>query len=134
MPATEELRRLALEWNRAWNSRDPSRLARFFAPGSTFSEPSLAGPMDGAEGVAASATKTWSEWPRAVFESVSVTVEGARVVIEWRTSATHKTGLEHVLEGVDVLEVSQGLVTSCRSYYDTRTHTPDPARRRRAPR
>jgi ketosteroid isomerase-like protein len=127
---TDQLRRLGLSWNEAWNSRDVSRLTRFFAPRSTYYEPSLSGPMPGAEGVTASAEKTWDDWPRAVFSAVTVTVEDPRVVVEWRTSAAHKSGLQHLLEGVDILEVDGDLVTACRVYYDTRVEVP-PARRAR---
>lgn len=125
---TDQLRRLAMAWNEAWNSRDVARLTRFFAARSTFYEPSLSGPMPGAEGVTASAAKTWGDWPRAVFHPVSITIEPPRVVIEWRTSAAHRTGLQHLLEGVDILEVEGELVTSCRVYYDTRVEVP-PAKR-----
>ncbi len=124
MSRHEELRRLALAWNEAWNSRDPARLAGFFAPGSSFCEPNLPAAVDGAEGVTASATRTWSEWPHTVFEPISITVDEQRVVIEWRTTLSHKTGLAHVLEGVDILEFEGNLVASCRSYYDTRTRAP----------
>lgn len=124
---TDELRRIGQAWNEAWNSRDPSRLASFFAPGSTFSDPSLAGPMDGPEGITAAAIRTWSEWPHAVFDVISITSQDRRVVIEWRTTEANRSGLEHVLEGVDVLEIEDGRVAACRSYHDTRT------RIRRAP-
>ena len=123
MSRAEELRRLGLAWNQAWNSRDPEQLVRFFAHESTFYEPSLPAPTSGREGVAASATRTWSEWPGAVFEAVSVTVEDPRVVVEWRTSATHRTGLQHLLEGIDVLELDGDRVVACRTYYDTHTRT-----------
>jgi hypothetical protein len=121
---TDQLRRLGLAWNEAWNSRDVSRLTRFFAPRSTFYEPSLSGPMPGTEGVSASAEKTWGDWPRAVFEPITITVEDPRVIVEWRTSAAHRTGLQHLLEGVDILEVDGDLVTACRVYYDTRVEPP----------
>ena len=125
----DDLRQLGLAWNEAWNSRDVSRLTRFFAPRSTFYEPSLSGPMGGVEGVSASAAKTWSDWPRAVFDAISVTVEEPRVIVEWRTSAAHKSGLEHLLEGVDILEVGDGdLVIACRVYYDMRVEKPRPRR------
>jgi hypothetical protein len=129
----DQLRRLALSWNEAWNSRDVSRLTRFFAPRSTFYEPSIAGPMPGADGVTASAEKTWADWPRAVFSPVTITVEDSRVIIEWRTSAAHRSGLQHLLEGVDILEVEADgdLVTSCRVYYDTRLEVPAAARKPR---
>src|SRR6266545_4090655 len=128
MSRTEELRRLGMAWNEAWNSRDPAQLVRFFAPGSSFYEPSLSAPMSGPEGIAASAARTWSEWPRAVFEPMSVTVEDPRVVVEWRTRAVHRNGLEHLLEGVDILEFEAHLVMACRTYYDTRTHIPSRGR------
>jgi len=121
---TDQLRRLGLAWNEAWNSRDVSRLTRFFAPRSTFYEPNVAGPMPGVEGVTASAEKTWADWPRAVFSPVTITVEDPRVIIEWRTSAAHRTGLQHLLEGVDILELDGDLITSCRVYYDTRVQPP----------
>ena len=121
---TDQLRRLGLAWNEAWNSRDVSRLTRFFAPRSTFYEPSLAGPMPGIDGVTASAEKTWADWPRAVFAAITITVEEPRVIIEWRTSAAHRTGLQHLLEGVDILEFDGDLVASCRVYYDTRVEAP----------
>ncbi len=121
---TDQLRRLGLSWNEAWNSRDVSRLTRFFAPRSTFYEPSISGPMPGVDGVTASAEKTWADWPRAVFSAVTITVEEPRVIIEWRTSAAHRSGLQHLLEGVDILEVDGDLVTSCRVYYDTRVEPP----------
>lgn len=124
MARAHELRRLGQAWNEAWNSRDPAQLARLFADGSTFYEPNLSESMGGAEGVVASATRIWSEWPRAVFEAVSITVEEPRVVVEWRTSAAHRSGLAHVLEGVDILEFDGDLIRACRTYYDTRTHTP----------
>jgi len=127
---TDQLRRLGLAWNEAWNSRDVSRLTRFFAPRSTFYEPSLAGPMPGIDGVTASAEKTWADWPRAVFAAITITVEEPRVIIEWRTSAAHRTGLQHLLEGVDILEFDGDLVASCRVYYDTRVEAP-PARKPR---
>lgn len=127
---TDHLRQLALSWNDAWNSRDVSRLTRFFAPRSTFYEPSFSGPMAGIDGVTASAEKTWADWPRAVFTAVTITVEDPRVVIEWRTSAAHRTGLQHLLEGVDILEFDGDLVSSCRVYYDTRIEPP-PARKPR---
>ena len=130
MGRTEELRRLGLAWNEAWNSRDAAQLVRFFAPGSTFYEPNLSAPMSGPEGIAASATRTWSEWPRAMFEPISITVAESRVVVEWRTRAVHRTGLEHLLEGVDILEFEADLVVACRTYYDTRTHQPSRGQRR----
>ena len=129
---SDSLRRFAAAWNDAWNRRDAAALVGFFATRSTFYEPSLAGPLDGREGIAASAARTWGDWPRATFEPLSITVEPPRIVIEWRTRAVHKSRLAHILEGVDILEVDDAdRITSCRIYYDTRAEAPRaPARAR----
>ena len=124
MTRSDELRQLGLAWNQAWNSRDVAELVRFFLPDSTFYEPNLAGPMAGADGVKASAVKTWSDWPGGVFDVVSLIVEDPRVVVEWQTRAIHRSGLEHLLEGVDILEFEGAGLRSCRIYYDTRSHKP----------
>lgn len=130
MTRADQLRRLALAWNEAWNSRDVGQLVRFFATKSTFYEPNLSGPVTGPDGIRASAVTTWSEWPRCVFDALSITIEDPRVVIEWRTIAPHKSGLEHLLEGVDILEFAGEQITSCRIYYDTRVQA-KPAKKSR---
>lgn len=118
MSRNDELRALTTAWNDAWNSKDASTLAAFFADGATYYEPDLAEPQDGASGIGAVAEKTWAEWPTASFEEVSMTVEDPRVVLEWRSTATHKSGKTLNLEGVDVLEWSGDKLSSARVYYD----------------
>jgi|APSaa5957512535_1039671.scaffolds.fasta_scaffold174381_2 uncharacterized protein (TIGR02246 family) len=118
MSRIDELKALTRAWNDAWNSKDASKLASFFAEGATYYEPDFAEPKDGASGIAAVAEKTWADWPEASFEEVSVTVEDPRVVLEWRSSATHKSGTTLNLEGVDVLTWKGDTLTMARAYYD----------------
>lgn len=116
---SDKLRELAVAWNDAWNGGDASVLAGFFAEGATYYEPGLAaGPVAAGPGIRESAEKTWAEWPGATFEAVSILVDGNKIAVEWRSSATHKSGTELNLEGVDVLELEGDKVTSCRVYYD----------------
>jgi ketosteroid isomerase-like protein len=118
MSRRDELKRLTDAWNDAWNSRDPSKLAAFFAADSTYYEPSLPAPEPGAAGVAAAAAKTWSEWPGVRFEQVSQTIDEPRVVLEWRSTARHKSGTVVELQGVDVLEWHGDRLRAARVYYD----------------
>ena len=118
MSRNDELRTLTTAWNDAWNSRDTSKLAGFFAEGATYYEPDFAEAKDGASGIGAVAEKTWADWPEASFEEVSVTVEDPRVVLEWRSTATHSSGKTVNLEGVDVLEWDGDKLKSARVYYD----------------
>ncbi len=119
MSREDDLRRLVQQWNDAWNSRDAGQLARFFCDDATYYEPGLAsGPIAGADGVRAAAEKTWADWPGATFEAVSVTVDGDRAVLEWRSSATHRSGKTVTLEGVDVLEWEGDRLRTARIYYD----------------
>jgi ketosteroid isomerase-like protein len=114
-----DTRALTNAWNDAWNSREADKLADFFAEGSTYYEPGLGSdPIDGAAGIREAAEKTWQEWPEATFEAVSITVEGTRTVIEWRSNATHRSGAAVRLEGVDVLEWDGDKLESARVYYD----------------
>ena len=118
MSRNDELRALITAWNDAWNSKDASTLTAFFAEGGTYYEPDFPEPADGASGIAAAAEKTWADWPDATFEEVSVTVEDPRVVLEWRSTATHRSGKTLNLEGVDVLEWQGDKLASARVYYD----------------
>lgn len=119
MTRVDELRELAAAWNAAWNGRDPEALAAFFTEDGTYYEPGLeSGPVLAADGVKQAATKTWESWPGATFQTVSLTIEGSRVALEWRSSATHKSGAELTLEGVDILDWDGDKVTSARVYYD----------------
>lgn len=118
MSRTDELRALGARWNEAWNSRDVEQLVAFFAPDATYYEPDLEGPVDGARGIVEIAQRTWRDWPKASFEAVSLTIEDPRVVVEWRSSATHQSGVSLQLEGIDVLEWKGDKLTAARVYYD----------------
>ena len=119
MSQSDDIRALTNAWNNAWNSRNADELASFFASDSTYYEPELSGgPVSGPTGVKEAATKTWAEWPNAEFSVVSMTVEGERVVLEWRSSATHRTGKSVNLEGVDILQWNGTKIESARVYYD----------------
>jgi steroid delta-isomerase-like uncharacterized protein len=113
------LRELAQQWNEAWNSRDVARLTAFFLPDATYYEPELdVGLVRAVEGLPAIAQRTWSEWPEASFVVVTMTIEDPRVVVEWRSSATHRSGKLLNLEGVDILEWHGDKLASARVYYD----------------
>lgn len=116
---SDNVRAIARAWNDAWNGKDAAVLAAFFGEGATYYEPGLgSGPVPAAEGIKSAAEKTWAEWPGAAFDAVSVIVDGSRVAVEWRSSATHKSGAALTLEGVDILELDGDKIASCRVYYD----------------
>ena len=118
MSRTEELKQLTDKWNEAWNSRDPEELAAFFTDDSTYYEPSLEGAVPGKAGIRDCARETWARWPSAGFEVVSITIAEPRVALEWKSSATHKSGTVVQLEGVDILEWNGDKLAAARVYYD----------------
>lgn len=118
MGRIEELQGLTSKWNDAWNSRDASQLAAFFTPDGTYYEPDLDAAVNGISGIGAVAERTWKDWPEATFEEVSVTISDPRVVLEWRSTATHRSGKVLNLEGVDILEWDGDKLTAARVYYD----------------
>jgi ketosteroid isomerase-like protein len=116
---SDKLREIAKAWNDAWNGRDAGALAAFFADGATYYEPGLpSGPVAAADGIKVAAQKTWQDWPDASFEAVSILVDSNLIAVEWRSSATHKSGTDLTLEGVDVLELDGEKIASCRVYFD----------------
>ena len=119
MDRNDELERLTRAWNDAWNSRESESLAAFFTPTATYYEPGLdGGPVSAREGIVQSAQKTWEDWPEATFEQVSITIGGDRVVLEWRSTAVHRSGQTINLEGVDILEWEGDKLSAARVYYD----------------
>ena len=115
---SDDLVKLTTDWNDAWNSRDAEKLASFFGDSGTYYEPDLPKAVSGKNGLAAVAQRTWDEWPSVKFEMVSVTMDAPRVALEWRTTATHKSGKEVQLEGVDVLTWDGNKIREARVYYD----------------
>jgi len=116
---SDKLREIAAAWNDAWNGRDADVLAAFFADGATYYEPGLpSGPVAAASGIKVSAIKTWEDWPEVSFEAVSILVDGSTIAVEWKSSATHKSGRALTLEGVDILELKDDKIVSCRVYFD----------------
>jgi predicted ester cyclase len=114
-----ELRRLTKNWNDAWNSGDPSALEAFFLPGATYYDPTfLNGPEAGRPGIRRAALKTWEDWPGARFEVVSMVVDSPHVALEWRSTATHRSGASLRLEGIDLLEWEAEKLKNARTYFD----------------
>ena len=119
MNRIDEIRRLSMKWNDAWNSGQAEQLEAFFLPGSTYYDPTFPdGPAPGREGVRACALKTWADWPRVNFEAVSIIVEGEHAALEWRTTAQHRSGVAIRLEGVDLLEWEGQGLRWARTYFD----------------
>lgn len=119
MDRDEELRVLTVEWNDAWNTRDAGKLAAFFSEAGTYYEPALGSdPVPGADGIMKAAEKTWADWPQAKFEAQTIIVDPPRVVLEWSSTAEHKSGKQIKLQGVDLLEWDGKKVASCRCYFD----------------
>jgi uncharacterized protein (TIGR02246 family) len=119
MDRDEELRLLTVQWNDAWNSRDSSKLVDLFSDSGTYYEPALGSdPVPGRAGIVDAAKKTWADWPKAKFEAQTIIVDPPRVVLEWSSTAEHKSGKQVRLQGVDLLEWDGKKVAACRCYFD----------------
>lgn len=115
----DEIRALTLSWQEAWNSRDPERLAALFDDDGTYYDPELpSGPVPGQAGIRQNAEATFRDWPAALFEVVSLIVQEPLAALEWRSTATHRSGQVLTLEGVDLLEWRGHRLAAVRSYYD----------------
>ena len=110
----------------AWNAHDGAAVARAFAPGGTYADPTTAGPIAGAA-VGRVVTSLCVAFPDLEFERTAVIGEGERLAVEWilrghnlgeLLPGVRPTGRAIALEGVTVLEVGDDGLRAVRGRFD----------------
>jgi ketosteroid isomerase-like protein len=104
--------------------KDPTLLAAIFAEGAELSNAARATTFRGRDG----AKEFWREY-LSVFDHVHseftrVIEQGPRAALEWRSEAVLTSGEPITYTGVSLIEVSDGLVTRFRTYYDATPFLP----------
>jgi steroid delta-isomerase-like uncharacterized protein len=111
---------------RGWNAHDAAAVARTFAAGGTYEDPTTAGPVPGAE-IAHVLEPLRAAFPDLGFELANVLGEGSRYVVEWTLRGHNRgtllaginpTGQSVMLKGVDVFEVGADGIRAVRGYFD----------------
>lgn len=117
------------EYLAAWNAHDGAAVARLFAPGGTYVDPVLPGPIPG-EAVGGYVDGLVGAFPDLSFADDGLSVDGPRVTAQWRMRGTN-TGLlpgaaqptngTVDLPGVDVITVGSAGIESVVGYFDQKT-------------
>jgi len=118
----------------AWNAHDPAAVAAIFAPGGTYTDPTVTGPPMSGAALAEHARTLFAGFPDLSFELLSAhpvdaDFGGGRVVVRWLMRGTNTgpllgwppSGRSVALKGVDVITVAAGQMESVESYFDRQT-------------
>lgn len=112
-----------------WNAHDAAAVAATFAPGGTYVDPTLQGPLPG-EAVGMYVDGLVSAFPDLAFHIEGTWVAGDRVTVQWRMCGTNTgllpgapqpTGGTVDLPGVDVITVGPDGITAVVGYFDQKT-------------
>jgi predicted ester cyclase len=110
----------------AWNAHDALALARTFAPGATYEDPTTGGEVPGAA-IAGVLDPLCAAFPDLVFERAEVIGAGSRRVVEWVMHGHNRGPLRAgiiptdkpvTLAGVHVFDVDGTGIRSARGYFD----------------
>jgi steroid delta-isomerase-like uncharacterized protein len=134
MPADEGLARdFADRWQKAWNSHDPAQVVALCTEDVVWEDPLTERPERGREAVTEYLHAVWLALPDLRFiwpEGPYASFEGVKLALHWRVSGTMlgrmeppgfaPTGRTFEIEGVDLLELRDGLVCAYSGFFDVR--------------
>lgn len=105
----------------AWNAHDPSAVIATFAPGGTYSDPTVAG-LTG-DAIGRMIQRLIDMFPDLAFDVGSKGALGPDLVAaEWVMNGTHQeTGGRVALPGSDFIRVENGKIRSVQGYFDNGT-------------
>jgi len=133
-PLTEELARAFAErWQIAWNSRRAEEVAALCTDDVLWEDPLTEGPEQGKTAVTAYLESTWRTFPDLEFtwsEGPYCSFERTKLACHWHVTGTMTgpvepegfapTGRRMEADGVDLLELRDGLVCSYVGFFDAR--------------
>ncbi len=109
-----------------WNAHDPSAVARAFAPGGTYTDPTTERPIPASE-LDRVVQPLCVAFPDLAFERSEAIGEGGRYVVEWIMRGHNRGALRAginptekavELRGVDVFELDDDGIRAVRGYFD----------------
>lgn len=113
----------------AWNAHDPAAVLATFADTGTYVDPTLPGPIGG-EALAGYVAGLCAAFPDLHFDIENVSVDGNRIVVQWRMHGTNTGPLPGApeptngtcdLPGVDVITMGGAGITDVVGYFDQKT-------------
>jgi steroid delta-isomerase-like uncharacterized protein len=130
-PGGEFARDFADRWQRAWNTRVPEQVTALCTEEVVWNDPLTDRPEHGRAAVADYLRSVWRAFPDLAFtwpEGPYASFDGVKLALHWRVSGTMlgpmdppgfaPTGRPVRLEGVDLLEIEDGLVCAYQGFFD----------------
>ena len=124
-------REFADRWQKAWNSRDPDQVAALCTEDVVWDDPITEKAERGRAAVADYLRSVWRAFPDLEFswpEGPYASFHGIKLALHWRVKGTMlgpmdppgfaPSGRRIVLEGVDLLELRDGLCCSYQGFFD----------------
>jgi steroid delta-isomerase-like uncharacterized protein len=125
-------RDFADRWQKAWNSRDSDQVTALCTEDIVWDDPVTEQPERGRKAVADYLRSLWRAFPDLEFmwpEGPFASFHGIKLALHWRVTGTMlglmdppgfaPTGRRIHLEGVDLLEIRDGLCCSYQGFFDT---------------
>jgi ketosteroid isomerase-like protein len=119
LPATPE--GIVVRWIDAWNSKDSHALLSLFDEDAIFWWPSMALPIRGKKEIERYITNLWAGWAEIEMHHNTTlrNDEDGKVAIDWTlTFRDVRSGRPVRLQGVDLLQVRNGVVTGERGIFN----------------
>ena len=124
-------RDFADRWQRAWNSRDPDQVVSLCTEDVSWDDPLTEQPERGRAAVAEYLRSVWRSFPDLEFtwpEGPYASFDGIKLALHWRVTGTMlgamdppgfaATGRRIETDGVDLLELRDGLVCAYVGFFD----------------
>jgi steroid delta-isomerase-like uncharacterized protein len=125
-------REFAERWQVAWNSRDPEQVVALCTPDVLWEDPMTERPERGREAVKEYLRTVWRAFPDLRFtwpEGPYASFRGVKLALHWEVSGTMlgpmdppgfaPTGRRIELEGVDLLQLQDGVVCAYQGFFDS---------------
>jgi steroid delta-isomerase-like uncharacterized protein len=132
-PGEAFARDFADRWQIAWNSHDPAQVVALCTEDVVWDDPLTDKPERGREEVAAYLRSVWQAFPDLRFtwpEGPYASFDGVKLALHWHVTGTMRgrmdppgfapTGRTFEIEGVDLLELRDGLVRAYSGFFDVR--------------
>jgi steroid delta-isomerase-like uncharacterized protein len=133
-PGERVARDFADRWQRAWNSREADQVSALCTEDVSWEDPLTERPVRGRAAVAEYLRSVWRAFPDLTFtwpEGPFASFEGVKLALHWRVTGTMlgpmdppgfaPTGRRIQLDGIDLLELRDGLVRGYQGFFDVQT-------------
>jgi ketosteroid isomerase-like protein len=107
-------------WLDAWTVQDIDKLLSFYAADMEYLDPNNRGELKGCDAFRAYVGKLFSAWPKMTWAAKDIFrhSDGGGCTVTWRAEITKPDGKILILDGMDLVFISDGKITRNEVYFD----------------